>query len=76
MYKWQQLSKRSFRERFFNIWFYIFRKDSVKLGEKYKKGIPIEVIPSAHVPTKNKIQDKFGGKVELRMAKMKAVSIF
>ncbi|XP_071448164.1 ribose-5-phosphate isomerase [Hetaerina americana] len=47
-------------------------KDSHILGEKYKKGIPIEVIPFAYVPIGNKIKGKFGGDVELRMAKAKA----
>ncbi|XP_046385008.1 ribose-5-phosphate isomerase [Ischnura elegans] len=47
-------------------------KDSRHLGEKYKKGIPIEVIPFAYVPIRNKIETRFGGNVELRMAKAKA----
>lgn len=53
----------------------MFRKDSATLGEQYKKGIPIEVIPLAYVPVMNKIKSYFGGKVDLRMAKMKAVSL-
>lgn len=52
----------------------LFRKDSQVLGEQYKKGIPVEVIPLSYVPVMQKIQSRFGGKVQLRMAKMKAVS--
>lgn len=52
----------------------LFRKDSQVLGEQYKKGIPVEVIPLSYVPVMQKIQSLFGGKVQLRMAKMKAVS--
>ncbi|XP_014241285.1 ribose-5-phosphate isomerase [Cimex lectularius] len=48
-----------------------YTKNSMKLGEQYKKGIPIEVIPLAHVPVARKLEKKFGGKTELRMAKMK-----
>lgn len=55
---------------------FIFSKKSKKLGEKWKKGVPIEVIPFCYVPIKNKIQLKFGGEAVLRMAKMKAVIIF
>ncbi|XP_011495669.1 PREDICTED: ribose-5-phosphate isomerase [Ceratosolen solmsi marchali] len=43
------------------------RKDSVRLGEKYKK-VPIEVLPMAYVPVMKKIEDNFGGKIKLRMA--------
>ncbi|MBD3255856.1 MAG: ribose 5-phosphate isomerase A [Candidatus Lokiarchaeota archaeon] len=48
-----------------------FRKRSSKLGEKWKKGVPIEVIPIAYVPLMNKFQ-KLGGKPVLRMAQAKA----
>jgi len=48
-----------------------FRKDSNFLGEKWKKGIPIEVIPMAYVPIMNKI-NKMGGDPKLRMAQSKA----
>ncbi|MBD3214868.1 MAG: ribose 5-phosphate isomerase A [Candidatus Lokiarchaeota archaeon] len=48
-----------------------FRKDSKYLGEKWKEGVPIEVIPIAYVPIMNKIQD-LGGKPKLRMAQAKA----
>lgn len=49
-----------------------YTKDSKHLGDQYKKGIPIEVVPMAYVPIAKKIQEKFGGNVELRMAKAKA----
>lgn len=48
-----------------------FRKDSKVLGEQWKKGVPLEVIPSAYVPVMKKIE-KMGGKPVLRMAKAKA----
>lgn len=48
-----------------------YRKDSKILGEQWKKGIPLEVIPLGYVPVMKKIE-KMGGKPELRMAKMKA----
>ncbi|GFG39374.1 hypothetical protein Cfor_08327, partial [Coptotermes formosanus] len=47
-------------------------KESQKLGEKYKKGIPIEVIPMAYCPVQQKIEALYGGLAELRMGKMKA----
>lgn len=47
-------------------------KDSVLLGDTYKKGIPIEVAPMSYVPIKNNIQKLFGGSVALRMAVNKA----
>lgn len=49
-----------------------YTKDSKRLGDQYKKGIPLEVVPLAYVPIAKKIETKFGGKVELRMAKAKA----
>jgi ribose 5-phosphate isomerase len=49
------------------------RKESHKLGEKYKKGIPVEVIPMASYPVQQKIEEMYGGTAELRMGKMKAV---
>lgn len=33
-----------------------YTKDSVKLGDQYQKGVPIEVVPMAYVPIKNKIE--------------------
>jgi len=49
-----------------------YTKNSQKLGEKYKKGIPIEVIPMAYVPVKNRIEKMFGGELVLRAAVAKA----
>jgi len=49
-----------------------YTKDSKKLGDQYKKGIPIEVVPLAYVPIKKKIETEFSGKIVLRMAKAKA----
>lgn len=48
-----------------------FRKNSNKLGQNWKKGVPIEVIPVAHVPIMTKLE-RLGGKPVLRMAKAKA----
>lgn len=48
-----------------------YRKDSTYLGEKWHKGVPIEVIPLGYVPLIKKLE-KLGGKVNLRMAKSKA----
>lgn len=49
-----------------------YTKDSKRLGDQYKKGIPIEVVPMAYVPISKKIEARFGGRVEMRMAKAKA----
>lgn len=49
-----------------------YTKNSAKLGEQYKKGIPIEVVPMAYVPIKKRIEETFGGSLELRMAVAKA----
>ena len=48
-----------------------YRKDSAKLGEKWKFGIPVEVIPLGYIPVMKKLE-KIGGKPVLRMAKAKA----
>ena len=48
-----------------------FRKNSTNLGENWKKGIPIEVIPMAYVPIMKKL-NKLKGKPILRMAQSKA----
>lgn len=53
-----------------------FRKNSQKLGEQYKNGIPIEVIPMAYVPIQRRIENTFGGTAKVRMALAKAVSLF
>lgn len=44
------------------------------MGQKWKKGIPIEVIPMSCKPIQNKIAAKFGGEAVLRMSADKAVS--
>ncbi|XP_067838020.1 ribose-5-phosphate isomerase [Heptranchias perlo] len=49
-----------------------YRKDSKSLGEKWKRGVPIEVIPMAYVPVTKAIVAKFGGAAQLRMAVSKA----
>jgi ribose 5-phosphate isomerase A len=49
-----------------------YTKNSQKLGQQYKKGIPIEVVPIAYVPVRDRIQRLFGGKLNLRMAVAKA----
>ncbi|KJE94582.1 ribose-5-phosphate isomerase [Capsaspora owczarzaki ATCC 30864] len=48
-----------------------FRKKSETLGQQWKAGVPIEVIPLAYVPVLRKLES-FGGKPVLRMAKAKA----
>lgn len=49
-----------------------YTKNSKELGDNYKKGIPIEVVPMAYVPIKERILQLFGGTIELRMAVAKA----
>ncbi|XP_061156893.1 ribose-5-phosphate isomerase [Syngnathus typhle] len=49
-----------------------YRKDSKALGQQWKKGIPVEVVPMAHVPVSRKIVQLFGGEVNLRMGVAKA----
>jgi len=44
-----------------------YRKESKKLGENWKKGVPLEVIPMSYVPVIKKCQ-QLGGKPVLRMA--------
>jgi len=48
-----------------------YRKNSKNLGENWKEGVPIEVIPMAYVPIMKKLE-KLGGKPTLRMAQAKA----
>lgn len=45
-----------------------YTKNSQKLGEQYKKGIPIEVVPMAYKPIQQKIEESLGGSTVLRMA--------
>uniref|UniRef100_A0A8C7CTB0 ribose-5-phosphate isomerase n=1 Tax=Oncorhynchus kisutch TaxID=8019 RepID=A0A8C7CTB0_ONCKI len=47
-------------------------KDSSVLGQQWKKGVPIEVIPMAYVPVSRTIAKRFGGEAVLRMAISKA----
>ena len=47
-----------------------YTKKSEFLGEHWKKGVPIEIIPLAHVPIMKRLE-KFGGTPVLRMAKAK-----
>ena len=49
------------------------RKDSRLLGEKWSRGIPIEVLAFAAVPVTRKIRAQLGGEPRLRMAANKAV---
>ncbi|XP_041699470.1 ribose-5-phosphate isomerase-like [Coregonus clupeaformis] len=49
-----------------------FRKDSSALGQQWKKGVPIEVIPMAYTPVSRAIAKRFGGEAVLRMAISKA----
>ena len=43
-----------------------YRKESTSLGEKWKKGIPVEVIPFGYVPLMKKWEE-MGGHPTLRM---------
>ncbi|XP_060103853.1 ribose-5-phosphate isomerase isoform X1 [Heteronotia binoei] len=49
-----------------------YRKKSKSLGEQWKKGIPIEVIPMAYRPVVRTLTKRLGGAAELRMAVSKA----
>ncbi len=51
------------------------RKDSKALGQQWKKGVPVEVIPMAYVPVSRALARRFGGEAVLRMAVSKAVSL-
>lgn len=48
-----------------------FRKKSKNLGENWKKGVPIEVVPLAHIPIIEKLK-KMRATPKLRMAQAKA----
>ncbi|MHA2474348.1 MAG: ribose 5-phosphate isomerase A [Promethearchaeota archaeon] len=48
-----------------------YRKNSDSLGEQWKKGVPIEVIPMSYIPLMKKLK-KWGGSPKLRMAQAKA----
>lgn len=49
-----------------------YTKNSERLGQNYKKGVPVEVVPMAYVPLKHRIETEFGGECKLRMAVAKA----
>ncbi|XP_050307853.1 ribose-5-phosphate isomerase [Anthonomus grandis grandis] len=49
-----------------------YTKNSNKLGEQYKKGIPIEVIPMAYTPIQSHLESIYKGQFALRMAVNKA----
>eukprot|EP01121_Diplochlamys_sp_Union-15-3_P015632 TRINITY_DN5212_c0_g1_i3.p1 TRINITY_DN5212_c0_g1~~TRINITY_DN5212_c0_g1_i3.p1 ORF type:complete len:138 (-),score=28.94 TRINITY_DN5212_c0_g1_i3:9-422(-) len=49
-----------------------YRKRSGFLGQQWKKGLPVEVVPSAFNPIKLYIEKKLKGIVVLRMAVAKA----
>ncbi|XP_003484780.1 ribose-5-phosphate isomerase [Bombus impatiens] len=49
-----------------------YTKNSQKLGENYKQGIPIEVVPMAYTVIQKRIEDNYGGFVKVRMALAKA----
>ncbi|XP_067949094.1 ribose-5-phosphate isomerase-like isoform X2 [Watersipora subatra] len=49
-----------------------FRKNSANLGEKWKKGVPIEVLPFTYRTLMTRIESSLGGKAVLRMAQHKA----
>ncbi len=48
-----------------------YRKNSKILGEQWKKGVPIEVSPTAYIPLMKKLE-KMEGSPVLRLAEMKA----
>lgn len=48
-----------------------YSKKSEYLGEKWKKGVPIEIIPLAYIPIMKRLE-KLGGTPILRMAQAKA----
>jgi ribose 5-phosphate isomerase A len=51
------------------------RKWSKNLGDKWKKGVPIEVLPMAYKITKKAIEKQLGGEVVVREGTEKVVSI-
>ena len=50
------------------------RKWSKKLGEKWTKGVPVEVLPLAYKITQKEIVRQLGGEVVVREGSGKAVS--
>lgn len=55
------------------MYYFNCRKNSQKLGEQYKKGVPIEVVPMSYKPIQQKIEENLGGSTILRMAVAKMV---
>lgn len=53
---------------------FLDRKWSKKLGEKWTKGVPIEVLPLAYKIAKKEIEQKLGGEAVVREGSGKAVS--
>jgi hypothetical protein len=51
------------------------RKWSKKLGDKWRKGVPIEVLPIAYKLTKKEIERQLGGEVIVREGTEKVVNI-
>jgi ribose 5-phosphate isomerase A len=49
------------------------RKWSKKLGDKWEKGVPIEVLPIAYKITKKEIEKQLGGQVIVREGTEKIV---
>ncbi|XP_076630735.1 ribose-5-phosphate isomerase [Colletes latitarsis] len=49
-----------------------YTKNSQRLGEQYKKGIPIEVVPMAYIAIQRRIESTYGGTIKVRMALAKA----
>lgn len=49
-----------------------FNKKANTLGERWKKGLPIEVIPMSYLVVKHRIESCFGGEANIRMAIAKA----
>lgn len=49
-----------------------YTKNSKELGDNYKRGVPLEVVPMAYVPIGQRIESTLGGSVILRMAVAKA----
>ena len=54
---------------------HIYRKDVTRFGQSFHF-IPIEVVPFAQRPVKERIEAVYGGECELREAQKKAVSFF
>jgi len=54
-------------------WILFDRKWSKNLGDQWKKGVPIEVIPIAYKITKKEIEKQLGGEVVVREGTEKLV---